>query len=217
MKVFKEEPTTTPHLLKLNVDIKWHLLEINGRRYNESIDDFPCRYGNTWFSIIDVKKGKILNWREGFSAKIYYDMQPTDELAWELVDEKGDSICSYSHNGNVKVTCNYLFSNKDLNKFSDFIKATITKNGKIRGWKFDENVFYQASALKQIQEANNKLEVKPIDVSKLNIGDIFISLYDKLRYQLKSISPCENYIDLEDISGTIHTVNVNRNKEFNPL
>ena len=66
-------------------------------------------------------------------------------------------------------------------------------------------------------EANNKLEVKPIDVSKLNIGDIFISLYDKLRYQLKSISPCENYIDLEDMSGTIHTVNVNRNKEFNPL
>ena len=83
-----------------------------------------------WKPLIDVNTGNIINWPTGVSAKICYKV--VDEFACDLIDDNNSLIFRYD--GYVP-----SFMAIDDNGYGDYIYLTITKDGHIEGWTFDED------------------------------------------------------------------------------
>lgn len=101
--------------------------------------NMPCmeyvenRYsGWYWKPIIDIKTGKILNWREGVRASISYKV--CDEFECTVKDASDAIVASY--NGYV---LNFMAITDE--GYGDYIYLDVNEEGYIENWSFDEYDF----------------------------------------------------------------------------
>lgn len=101
--------------------------------------NMPCmeyvenRYsGWYWKPIIDIKTGKILNWRQGVRALISYKV--CDEFECTVKDSSDAIVASY--NGYV---LNFMAITDE--GYGDYIYLDVNEEGYIENWSFDEYDF----------------------------------------------------------------------------
>lgn len=114
--------------IQINAHVRyWEDASVNG------IDDIdgkliPCRNGDNWSPLIDVKTGQILNWLIGVSADIHYKV--CDECSWDLISPKGK----------IKVSVQDEYVPNTLSPadsgYGDYIIMKIDVNGFIQDWDF---------------------------------------------------------------------------------
>jgi hypothetical protein len=120
--------------LQVKAEVRyWEDSEINGETDTENGDNVPCKNGDLWTPEIEIETGKILNWKQGVEAKIYYKI--CDCCGWELKNEKGDVVLS-AEDGYVPSTLCPKESG-----YGDYIIMDIDKNGVIADWNFEESDF----------------------------------------------------------------------------
>jgi hypothetical protein len=120
-------------------EIKTLLIDAEVRYWEDSIVDginddgghlIPCRNGNRWQPIIDIKTGRIINWEKGKAAEIYY--QVCDDGEYWLQDASGKKIVQ----ARGYYVPNFLSADDE-----DYIEFTVDGDGFIQGWRFDPAPF----------------------------------------------------------------------------
>lgn len=101
--------------------------------------NMPCmeyvenRYsGWYWKPIIDIKTGKILNWKQGVKASISYKV--VDEFSCEIKDSDNAIVASYE---------GYVPSFMAITDegYGDYVYLEIDENGMIDNWSFTDSDF----------------------------------------------------------------------------
>lgn len=113
--------------LRVNTQVRyWEDSSVNGVEDTEG-NLIPCREGESWCPLIDIKTGKITNWEDGKSASVHYKV--CDAGQYEVLDERGKIICSID--GYVpKTMC------PAENGDGDYIIMEVDEKGIIANWKF---------------------------------------------------------------------------------
>jgi len=90
--------------------------------YEDKNGEMPCRNGDVWEPIIDVRTGQILNWEIGVQARLHY----------KVCDE---GIYTFGE----KVWDGYVpdFMCPEGGGFGDYIIMNIDENGFIKKWGFE--------------------------------------------------------------------------------
>lgn len=102
----------------------WEDALVNGKEdVNGTL--IPCREEDIWMPIIDLKTGKIKNWKIGATAKVHYKI--CDEGIYIFLDEDGEVV--YNLEGYVPS----LLCPKE-NGYGDYIIMDVDENGQIDGW-----------------------------------------------------------------------------------
>lgn len=79
-----------------------------------------------WRPIIDIDEGKIVNWKQGVTARIHYKV--CDDGIYEVIEANGNVVAAYE--GYVpNIMC------PAGKGFGDFIIMNVDENGIIEGWK----------------------------------------------------------------------------------
>ena len=105
-----------------------------------SHDEIPCKNGDNWDIDIDIEEGRIVNWTEGFSAKVYFKV--CDQCSYILKDDDCNFIAE-----EVEVYVPDILCPKDSG-YGDYIIMDIDENGVID--KFNN------SKLSEIQDRINE-------------------------------------------------------------
>lgn len=130
--------------LKVDAGVRyWQDAYINGNRdtdcdKTDGHPNMPCAEyigeqhrllrGNDWRwrPLIEIERGKIVNWKQGATANIHYKV--CDDFACEILDGGKEVITSYD--GYVpKIMC------PTDEGFGDYIIMNIDENGFIQGWR----------------------------------------------------------------------------------
>lgn len=109
----------------------WEDATVNGVS-DENGNLVPCRNNGFWEPIINVETGVIENWPKGTIANIHYK-----------VCDDGTYILKVSTGAVIKNLNAYVPSClcPKENGYGDYIIMDINEDGKIDGWKFDEQEF----------------------------------------------------------------------------
>jgi hypothetical protein len=91
----------------------------------------PCRYKDLWTPIIELETGRIINWREGVTAKIHYKVCDAGE--YTLLAGKWDE----DNLTEVKTIEGYVpkIMSPGGKGYGDYIIMEIDENGFIENWK----------------------------------------------------------------------------------
>lgn len=112
-------------------------INVNGSWVNDDADNpqMPClvqkKGGWDWKPVISLETGKIINWKLGVEARLYY----------KVCDEFRCSICN-----NTDVLLEYdgyvpdFFGITEEN-YGDYIYIDIDENGHIKNWRFTQDEF----------------------------------------------------------------------------
>jgi len=92
----------------------------------------PCRVGENWCPIIDLKTGVIINWKQGVVADIHYKI--CDAGVYELADPDG-AIVSKIDGYVPDMLC------PEENGYGDYIIMHVDENGCISGFKPDTSTW----------------------------------------------------------------------------
>ncbi|WP_018667526.1 hypothetical protein [Bacteroides gallinarum] len=146
MKTYKQVEVDATYMYVNTAVRYWEDSEVNGERdidfhesKGEGVPLMPCAvkikekptdsiYSNhyRWQPIIDIEKGKIINWEEGTTASVHYKV--CDEFSCDIKDSNGNTV--YEYGGYVpEIMCP-----KDRG-YGDYIIMDIDEKGFIRGWK----------------------------------------------------------------------------------
>jgi hypothetical protein len=121
-------------------DVKYLQLHVNVRYWDDAkiynddtgecgekdeYHEIPCNNGNAWYPKIELETGKIVNWNQGIKAEIHYKV--CDEGIYQLIDENGNIITSYS--GYVPS----ILCPKEAG-YGDYIIMDINEDGYINDW-----------------------------------------------------------------------------------
>lgn len=89
----------------------------------------PCRDGDQWAPLINLKEGLITNWEKGVSAEIHYKI--CDAGDYYLLDENCNVI--------VHLTDGYVPSmlSPKSNGYGDYIIMDVDVDGFIKDWSVD--------------------------------------------------------------------------------
>ena len=94
----------------------------------------PCRNGNSWEPIILLETGRIVNWKEGVTAKIHYKV--CDAGMYRLLDNANSLIVQID--GYVpSIMC------PEGNGYGDYVIMNIDEKGQIANWVVELNAFEQ--------------------------------------------------------------------------
>lgn len=113
----------------------WEDSEVNGVT-DETGDLIPCKDGDRWKPIIDVKTGQILNWSKGVKADIHYKV--CDDGIYILKDKSDKIIVEID-----SYVPNTLCPKEE--GYGDYIIMDIDENGFIKDFKFDPEDFENSS------------------------------------------------------------------------
>lgn len=105
----------------------WEDATVNGE-IDEDGSRIPCREGDYWSPLIDLRTGAIVNWPEGVTADIHYKV--CDDGEYGLCDANGKVV--HAVDGYVPS----IMSPGD-NGYGDYVIMTIGPDGKIADWKVD--------------------------------------------------------------------------------
>ena len=111
----------------------WEDTNVNGISDIEG-ELIPCRSGGNWCPLIDIEKGKILNWKEGIEADIHYKV--CDNGTYRLLDENQNLIKE------IEDYVPIIMSPKE-NGYGDYVIMEVDKDGFIQDWECDFEDFYQ--------------------------------------------------------------------------
>lgn len=103
----------------------WEDGKING--VEDINGDMPCRKGDGWCPIIDLKNGKIINWTQGIEANIHYKV--CDSGFYWILNEEKQRIAKWK---DFYVPNNILCTKS--NGYGDYIIFDIESDGKITNW-----------------------------------------------------------------------------------
>ena len=119
-------------LVPNDVDIKFVRVEVAVRYDDEQIPyDFPLRNGDMWKATIDIDDGRILDWQDGKSGRLY--LKVVDEGSYYLIDDEGNEVLSIEE---------YYVPNKLLpGKYGDYIDLNIDEKGFITNWYKNPSIF----------------------------------------------------------------------------
>ena len=119
-------------LVPKDVDIKFVRVEVAVRYDDEQIPyDFPLRNGDMWKATIDIDDGRILDWQDGKSGRLY--LKVVDEGSYYLIDDEGNEVLSIEE---------YYVPNKLLpGKYGDYIDLNIDEKGFITNWYKNPSIF----------------------------------------------------------------------------
>jgi hypothetical protein len=106
----------------------WEDAEVNGEADNEG-DFIPCKRGEMWCPVIDLDRGKIINWEQGKSADIHYKV--CDAGTYELYDEMGKLFVKRENCYVPRILC------PKQNGYGDYIIMKVDENGFIANFKAD--------------------------------------------------------------------------------
>lgn len=122
-KIVEVEPAT----LHVSAEVRyWEDSQINGE---DDIDgNMPCRNGEMWEPVIDVKTGRIRNWEQGKTAEVHYKV--CDAGIYTLKDDDGNTI---SEKDGYVPDC----MAPGGGGYGDYIIMHIDENGIIAHWSAD--------------------------------------------------------------------------------
>jgi hypothetical protein len=126
-----EVPYEVSYLLA-NCEVRyWEDARVNG------VDDekgnlIPCRQGDNWCPLIDLKTGQIQDWPFGTIAEIHYKV--SDAGVYFLLDDDKKTIVK--KDGYVPSVLS-----PNGNGFGDYIVMNINDGGYIENWKVDLSYF----------------------------------------------------------------------------
>ena len=107
----------------------WEDTEVNDNPRIPCIDE-----NGRWNILIDIKDGKILNWTQGVTAKVFYKV--CDDGVYTAYDNNMNVICELE---------DYVpdMLSIDDSGYGDYICLTIDENGYIKDWPDEEEIKYQ--------------------------------------------------------------------------
>lgn len=127
LKIEREVEVAT---LQVKADVRyWNDTKVNGEPDTDDGQNIPCKQGDLWMPEIDIETGKILNWKQGVTANVHYNV--CDGCGWELKSPEGEILMS--------VEDGYVPSDTLCPKgggYCDYIIMDIDENGQIADWEF---------------------------------------------------------------------------------
>ena len=105
--------------------------EVNGEDDDENEPNIPCYEGGRWNILIDIKTGKVLNWKQGVEARIYYKV--VDEGVYTMYDNSMRKVDEYE--GYVPDLMSL-----DDEGYGDYMNLTINEDGFIEDWPDNEDI-----------------------------------------------------------------------------
>lgn len=116
---------------RANVDpVSFEDAEVNGYSEDEDSPQIPCiNEDRRWDILIDIKDGKILNWKLGNYASVYY--KAVDEGIYTAYDNNMRIVKEFE--GYVPKLMDFD-DNDGHYGFGDYVGLDIDKNGYIRKW-----------------------------------------------------------------------------------
>lgn len=112
--------------LQVNATVRsWDNTEVNGEHDTEDGDNIPCKDGDDWKPLIELKTGKILNWEKGKTADVHYKV--CDAGTYILLDETKKEITRIE---------GYVPDGLDVAEegHGDYIIMCINEDGSIINW-----------------------------------------------------------------------------------
>lgn len=106
--------------------------EVNGENDNEDEPNIPCYESGRWNILIDIKTGKVLNWKQGVDARVYYKV--VDEGVYTMYDNSMRKVDEYE--GYVPDLMSL-----DDNGYGDYMNLTINEDGFIEDWPVNINSY----------------------------------------------------------------------------
>lgn len=114
--------------LRISAKVRyWENATVNGVSDSENGDLIPCKEGNLWMPLIDIDEGRIINWRHGTTADVYYKV--CDQGEYFLLDADQKVILSLEDGEYVP---NRLIPERD--DYGDYITMKIDETGTILNW-----------------------------------------------------------------------------------
>ena len=119
--------------LKVSASVRyWEDAFVNGQEDLEGAL-VPCRDGNCWCPLIDIRTGKILNWESGKTADVHYKV--CDEGSYHLLNAQGNVIAEIIEDYVPDILC------PKEEGYGDYIIMDIDENGVVQDWKIDFSGF----------------------------------------------------------------------------
>jgi len=113
----------------------WEDTDVNGESDDDDNPRIPCIDENgRWNILIDIKDGKILNWTQGVTAKVFYKV--CDDGVYTAYDNNMNVICELEDYVPDMLAI-------DDSGYGDYICLTIDENGYIKDWPDEEDIKYQ--------------------------------------------------------------------------
>lgn len=109
----------------------WEDATVNGMDDEEG-KLIPCRKGDYWCPLINLKSGQIINWEEDNEADIHYKV--CDDGEYQLINKDGDIV------KNIEGYVPEIMYPKE-NGYGDYVIMEVDKNGFIKDWKVTLNEF----------------------------------------------------------------------------
>ena len=123
VKVLKEVEV---QYLKVDAGVRdWDGADVNGV---EDVDGIiPCREGDRWQPLINLKTGQITNWDKGTTAEVYYKV--VDDGSYYLTDAGLNIVAAIEEDYVPKMLC------PKEKGYGDYIIMDIDENGFIADFK----------------------------------------------------------------------------------
>ena len=110
----------------------WEDATVNGVEDTDGIL-IPCRDGYSWTPIIDLAKGKIINWQTGVAADIHYKV--ADAGIYILKDADDNEIARIENDYVPDILC------PEEEGYGDYIIMKVSADGQIQNWKITPDEF----------------------------------------------------------------------------
>jgi len=118
--------------LKCDIGVRyWEDGTVNGVE-DEDGELIPCREGKRWCPKIDLKTGKIINWKQGVTASLHYKV--CDDGIYTLTDADGDEVKSIEDYVPTMMC-------PEPDGYGDYIIMNINEDGFIDNWRADASGF----------------------------------------------------------------------------
>lgn len=113
--------------------VGWEDGKVNGEDDDEDNPRMPCVENDRWNILIDIKTGKIVNWKQGVSARISY----------KVVDD--GIYTAYDNNMNeLYELVDYVpdLMSLDDDGYGDYMNLTINEDGYIDKWPNNKEIMW---------------------------------------------------------------------------
>lgn len=111
--------------VKKEIEVKYCQLNVSVRYEDEDMPyDFPFRDGDMWNPLIDIDKGKIVDYEYDQTWKLH--MKVTDSGSYYLLDKNKEVL--------LKIEDDYVPNKLIPGSYGDYIELDIATDGTITNW-----------------------------------------------------------------------------------
>lgn len=111
--------------VKKEIELKYIELQVSVKYDDEDMPfDFPFRNGDSWNPLIDLDKGKIIDYE--YPEKFDLHMKVTDSGSYYLMDKNKEVL--------LKIEEDYVPNSLIPGSYGDYIEMNILPDGTIENW-----------------------------------------------------------------------------------